>query len=99
MEYATLEWVDWFNNRRLLERGQASFSVQEIVRLSIKYELTKYSIDSDIEFSNQTAILSIRLVSGIQLFGSFERVRYLLGDVEENLDVLGFGLTLTPSAI
>jgi len=80
-------------------RGQASLSVQEIVRLSIKYELTKYSIDSDIEFSNQTAILSIRLVSGIQLFGSFERVRYLLGDVEENLDVLGFGLTLTPSAI
>ncbi|GMQ82480.1 MAG: hypothetical protein BMS9Abin05_1934 [Rhodothermia bacterium] len=80
-------------------RGQASLSVQEILELSIKYELTKYSIDSDIEYSNQAATLGIRLISGIQLHGSFERVRYLLGDVDEHLNVLGFGLTLTPSAL
>jgi len=80
-------------------RGQASLSFQNLFRFSVRYELTKYSIDSDIEYARQDAILSIKLISTVRLFGSFERVRYQLSDVEEKLNVLGFGLTLTPSAI
>jgi len=79
-------------------RGQASLVIQEIVQFSARYELIKYSIDSEIEYSNRGGLLRISPMPGIQLFGSYERIRYQLGGKEKKLNVFGFGLTVTPSS-